>query len=106
MLDPVLGAIHHLDLTVVYASTVRPFDGAGLRRAVRGSDLILVEPYLEGTSAGEIADAVRNLPHRLLSIGVPNSELRRYGTRHQHAEAHRLDIAGLQSRIESFLRNR
>ena len=77
MLDRTLAATESLDMTVLYTSTVRPFDGAGLHRATSGTDLILIEPYLEGTSAAEVSRTLSDRPHRLLSIGVPNSEHRR-----------------------------
>ncbi|WP_246203924.1 transketolase [Streptomyces tailanensis] len=46
-LDPVLTATAGLDLAVLYATTVRPFDEIGLRTAVLAADhadVILVEP--------------------------------------------------------------
>jgi transketolase len=103
MLDRVLAATEHLDSTVLYASTVRPFDAAGLRQAAQGTDVILIEPYLAGTSAAEVSGALQDRPHRLLSIGVPNTEHRHYGTRHHHAAAHALDTTGLRSQIEKFV---
>ncbi|MGG8406624.1 transketolase, partial [Streptomyces sp. 12297] len=53
LLDHVLAATEGLDVSVLYASTVRPFDDAALRAAVArgtGADVVLVEPYLAGTS--------------------------------------------------------
>ena len=76
-LDQALAAAADLDATVAYLETVRPFDAAGLRRAMRGTDVALVEPYLAGTSAGEVAAALSDRPHRLLALGVANAELRR-----------------------------
>jgi transketolase C-terminal domain/subunit len=90
-----------LDLTVAYLSTVRPFDAAGLRRALRGTDVVLVEPYLAGTSAGEVADALQDRPHRLLNLGIRNTELRRYGSRVEHRAAHGLDSTGIALRSTS-----
>jgi transketolase len=104
MLDATLEATESLDATVLYASTVRPFDGTGLRAATSGSEVVLVEPYLEGTSAAEVSSALSDRPHRLLSIGVPNVERRKYGTPAQHSEAHGLDAAGLRERIATWLR--
>lgn len=104
MLDPVLVATEGMDVTILYTATVRLFDRGGLAAAATGTDVILVEPYLEGTSAHEVAAALQDKPHRLLSIGVPNTEHRHYGTRHEHAAAHGLDAAGLRSRIAAFVR--
>lgn len=103
MLDRVLAATTDMDITILYAATVRPFDRRGLIAATTGTDVILVEPYLEGTSSGEISAALQDRPTRLLSIGVPNTEHRRYGSRHQHAAAHGLDAGGLHNRIVAFL---
>jgi transketolase len=71
-LDPVLRATAGLDLTVLYATTVRPFDEIGLRTAALAADradLVLVEPGLPGTSARQIAGTLVHVPHRLLALG-------------------------------------
>jgi len=106
MLTPVLDAVAGLDLSVLYAVTVRPFDIGALRRAVTASDtadVVLVEPYLAGTSNREVDEALLDLPHRVLGLGVGRAELRRYGTPAEHAAAHGLDPASLRERIASFL---
>ena len=103
MLDPVLEAVEGLDVSVLYASTVRPFDGRSLRAVLGTPDVVLVEPYLEGTSARCVNDALVDVPHRLLSLGVARGELRRYGTPADHAAAHGLDAAGLRRSLTSFL---
>jgi transketolase len=63
----------------------------------------LVEPYAVGTSAHAVSNALRHIPHRLLSLGVPTAELRRYGTPQEHARAHGLDTDGLRRSITDFL---
>jgi transketolase len=105
MLDPVLDATRDLDVTVAYTNAPRPFDVEGLR-ALDATDLVLVEPYLTGTSAHVVETALRHVPHRLLSLGVPRgagSDLRRYGQPADHARAHGLDAAGLRAAITDFL---
>lgn len=107
MLDNVLAATQHLDVTVLYATTVRPFDAAGLRRAVGAgpaADVVVVEPYLAGTSTAAVGDALLDLPHRVLGLGVGRAELRRYGQQAEHLTAHGLDPHGLRQRITDFLR--
>jgi transketolase len=102
-LDPVLAATADLEVTVAYTATVRPLDASGLRAAATGTDVVLVEPTLAGTSSAAVADALRDRPHRLLGLGVANVELRRYGTGAQHRAAHGLDAAGLRRALDSFL---
>ena len=105
-LDEVLDATADLDATVAYVTTVRPFDAAGLRAAVRGTDVVLVEPYLAGTSAAEVSAALRDRPQRLLALGVPNAEFRHYGTPAEHRRAHGLDAAGIRASIDGFTQDR
>jgi transketolase len=104
MLSPVLEAVGNLDVTVAYATTVRPFDAVGLRSLEAGSAaVVLVEPYLAGTSAFSAASALASRPHRLLSLGVPRTELRRYGTPAEHAAFYGLDAVGIRRSVTGFL---
>ncbi|MEV7022612.1 transketolase C-terminal domain-containing protein [Kitasatospora sp. NPDC093558] len=104
MLDAVLAATEGLDVTVLYAATVRPFDAAGLRAALgERPDVVLVEPYLAGTSAGEAHAALADRPHRVLGLGVPREEHRHYGSIPEHLAAYGLDAASLRERIATFL---
>jgi transketolase len=102
MLQPVLAAVAGLDVTVAYTHTPRPFDVTGLR-ALAGQDVVLVEPYLTGTSSHVLGDALRDRPHRLLALGVGRDDLHRYGTPTDHDRWHGLDPVGLRRSIEAFL---
>ncbi|MET9696434.1 transketolase [Streptomyces sp. NPDC006529] len=106
LLDNVLAATEGLDVGVLYATTVRPFDAAALRAAVGSgpADVVLVEPYLAGTSSGAAAGALIEVPHRILGLGVGRAELRRFGTVDEHTAAHGLDPRALRERITAFLR--
>jgi transketolase len=102
-LEQVLAGTSDLDVSVAYLCTVLPFDAAGLRAALRGTNVVLVEPYLAGTSAAEIAAALADRPHRLLALGVANEEIRRYGTGPEHRALHGLDAAEIRGAIAAFL---
>lgn len=103
MLDRALEATADLDVTLIYAATIRPFDASTLRTELRASAVVLIEPYLQGTSSAAISETLRDVPHRLLSIGVRRIEHRHYGTPEQHDEAHCLDEASLRHRMGRFL---
>jgi transketolase len=103
MLHPVLHAIGGLDVTVAYTHTPRPFDVAGLRALLgEPAAVVLVEPYLAGTSSPVVAEALAHLPHRLLALGVGASDLHRYGAPADHARWHGLDPAGIRRRLTTF----
>ncbi|AUG76576.1 transketolase [Kitasatospora sp. MMS16-BH015] len=100
MLDAVLAATEGLDVTVLYAATVRPFDGEGLRAALgERAEVVIVEPYLAGTSAGEAHAALADRAHRVLGLGVPREEHRHYGSIEEHLRAYGLDAGSLRERI-------
>ncbi len=105
MLDPVLTATEGLDVEVVYTNTPRPLDAGLLGAAVdrAGAAVVLVEPYLAGTSSHVIADVLRDVPHRLLALGVGRTDLHAYGTPSDHAARHGLDPAGIRHSIHAFL---
>jgi transketolase len=103
MLDPVLAATAGLDVTVVYTNTVRPLDLDGLRDLAVTSTVVLVEPYLAGTSTRLVDEALSDRPHRTLALGVSRAEQRRYGTPEQHDVLHGLDAAGLRRSLSGFL---
>ncbi|MFF7159646.1 transketolase C-terminal domain-containing protein [Streptomyces sp. NPDC008139] len=107
MLDAVLDATAGRDVTVLYASTVRPFDAATVREATArtdAADLVVVEPYLAGTSSAHAAEALADVPHRVLALGTRRAELRHYGTWQEHVAGHGLDAQSLRARIDAFLR--
>ena len=71
--DAVLDATVDLDVDVLYAATVRPFDGGTLRQSVAGQPVprvVLVEPMLQGTSSAEVLSSLSGKPVRLLPLGV------------------------------------
>ncbi|MDQ2837621.1 MAG: transketolase [Actinomycetota bacterium] len=101
--ERVLEATEGVDVTVLYAATVRPFDAATLRATLGAPDVVLVEPYLEGTSVAEVDRALADRRHRVLGLGVRHDELRRYGTVAEHDALHGLDVPGLRRSITEFL---
>ena len=107
-LDKVLAAVNGTDVTVLYASTIRPFDAPGLRAAVHAAgvaDIVLVEPYLVGTSAHCVSEALSDTPHRLRSLGARRDvEVRMYGDMPDHDVAHGLDESSIAVAIKEFLR--
>jgi transketolase len=102
MLASVLAAVADLDVTVLYCSTVAPFDGETLREGSAGSDIVLVEPYYAGTLVPDVAAAMGR-PVRVAAIGMPREVLTRYGTPQDHDVALGLTPEGIRRRIDTFL---
>jgi transketolase len=104
MLSRTLAAAEGLDVTVLYATSVAPFDAAGLV-AVAGDEplVIAVEPFYEGISIPALTDALRHVPSRFASVGVPRRFITSYGTLEEHDRELGMDASGIRLRILSAL---
>ncbi|MBL0887148.1 transketolase family protein [Myceligenerans indicum] len=102
--DAALAAARELDATLLTTTSVVPLDGQALR-AHAGGEVVVIEPWLEGTSVAAVAAELDDAPRRFLGIGTSHQELRRYGTPAEHVTAHGLDPDGLIRRIRAWSRS-
>ncbi len=103
MLDRVLEATNELDATVLYYTTVAPFDAHALRENCQTGKIIVVEPFYEGTLAHDITAAMESRSISLLSIGVPRRFLRGYGQAADHDLACGLTAEHIRERCKEFI---
>jgi transketolase len=87
----------------LYTTIPRPIDRPGLRAAVVGTDLVVIEPYLEGTSVHQLTSTLSDRPMRIRSIGVEDPELAHYGTPEELRAAHGLDAVGIRRALDRLL---
>jgi len=99
-----LAAVADLDVTVLYATSVRPFDAATLI-AVAGDrpHVIAVEPFYDGTMVPMLAGALRHVPSRFDAIGVTRAFIHDYGTPEDLDAKVGLDVAGIRRRVLAAL---
>lgn len=102
--DRVLAAAEKLDVTVLYAPMIRPFDKKTLLATLSEPSIAIVEPYLVGTSSHYISSSLTHIAHRLLSIGVELNECRKFGTPEEHINYHGLDILSLRNKFMDFFK--
>jgi len=104
MLGRTLDACHGLDVTVAYATSLRPFDAGGLAEITGPEPLVIaVEPFYEGTSVPLLTQALRHTPARFVSLGVPRAFIHAYGTAADIDGDLGLDAPGLRARIAAEL---
>lgn len=106
MLTRTLQATEGLDVTVAYATSVEPFDDAGLAAIVGvAPHVIAVEPWYEGTVATALTRALGHTPATYGFIGVPRRFVHDYGTWQQIDADLGLDATGIKVRLAaSFLK--
>jgi transketolase len=104
MLDRTVEAVEGFDVTVVYATTLRPFDADGLTKVVADRPLVIsVEPFYEGSAAPVLTAALAHLPGRFVSIGVPRRFIHGYGTTAELDTEIGLDTVGIRRQLEAAL---
>ena len=104
MLDRTVAAAEGLDVSVLYATSVVPFDASTLA-AVAGDrpHVILVEPFYEHSMTGLAAEALAHAPARFASIGVPRRFPTVYGSYEEHDADNGLDVVGIAKRLRALL---
>ncbi len=106
MLDDVVAATEGLDVTVLYTSVPSPIDQRTLAASVIGNHIVVVEPYLAGTSVGRVAEALSDRPMMIDGIGIRDPELMAYGTPSQLRSSHGLDASGIRQALDGLLHKR
>ena len=101
MLGRALAAVENMDVTVLYCTTLAPFDGETLRAASQSDAIVLVEPYYEGALIPDVCRAMHRV--RVEAIGVPHRILSHYGEPYEHDREIGLTPEGIRARIEGFL---
>jgi transketolase len=102
-LDRVVEALEGTDATILYYTTITPFDAATLQQHVGDGRILCVEPFYEGTLAGSITQALRGKRIALSSMGVPRQFLTSYGHADYHDRACGLMPADIRARYDELL---
>ena len=74
-------------MTILYYTTVFPFDADTLRESYSSHKILLCEPYYSGILAVEIYKTLQLKPIILDCIGVPYKFLTNYGHAEEHDES-------------------
>ena len=102
MLREVMEATRNMDVTVLYYSTISPFDGKILLDNFNET-IIICEPFYEGSVNHLIDSALAGRHYRKLNIGVPRRFLMNYGEKKEHDRFLGLDLFGVKEKIERCL---
>jgi transketolase len=102
-LKAALAAAEGIDVTVLYYSTVSPFDGETLRKHATAGRIVLCEPYYQGGLTAQIVEALWPRPVLLRTAGVPREFLMNYGTRADHDRAVGLTPEAIRKKLEELI---
>ncbi len=80
-LDITLEACKDLDVSILYYTTLVPFDSKPLIENNFSRNVFIVEPFYEGTVASILVNELKGEPVRIDGIGIPREVPRNYGTK-------------------------
>lgn len=106
MLKNVLEATKDLDVTIIYYSTVEPFDGETLRNNCFSNKVIICEPYYEGGIAADVIKSMKSSPISVNFIGVEKKFLTNYGTMKNHEDNLGLSSLEINKKIKKIINER
>ena len=102
MLKNVLEATRDLDVTIIYYSTIEPFDSETLINNMSGNRIIVCEPYYEGSITTDIVKSVRPTPI-IDFISIEKKFLTNYGTASNHEEELGLSTEKIHEKINKII---
>ncbi|MCL4367012.1 hypothetical protein M1563_02485 [Patescibacteria group bacterium] len=103
MLAKVLEASEGLDVSILYYSTVYPFDSSLIRTNCSSGKILLCEPYYEGVLANDIYQACS--PQQLIidSLGVPHHFLTNYGSVEEQDQHIGWTVPNIKRRLKKLI---
>lgn len=103
-LTETLEATRNLDVTVIYCTTIQPFDYKGISSYLNDRKIITIEPYYRGLLASKIINESDGQMRQILTLGVPHEFIRKYGTAEQHDGKFGLNAHSLNKIITNYLK--
>ncbi len=102
MLELVMRALGDWDVTILYYTTVLPFDAECLRENFTNNRILLCEPCYYGSLTREIMDALRGEMVKMDFIGYPLEYVTNYGFVVENAEKYGLTEAQIVSKLRQL----
>ena len=90
-------------MTILYYTTVIPFDGATLKEHNVSSKIMLCEPYYQGVLLTDILNVLWPKPVLIDCVGVPHRFLTDYGQAEEHDEFIGLTAGNIRKRIKRIM---
>jgi len=104
MLKNVLGAAEKEDVTVLYYTTLSPFDSKTLRDNTAGNKVLICEPYYEGALALDVANAFAGRAIEIAHASMPKVFLSKYGSAEEHDEELGMTAKAISKKLKKLLK--
>lgn len=103
MLDMVLSAVADLDVSVLYYTTLAPFDQKTLIDNCTSNNIIICTPFYVGALLEDVITAMSNRKLCIREIGMPKEFIRHYGYTRDHYAAMGLTSERINTEIKDVI---
>jgi len=103
MLDAVVEACMDEDVTILYYTTLKPFDYKMLKNNCDSNKVLLCEPHYYGSLTQEVVDALSPNSIRIEYVGLPRDIFRNYGTKKEKDIFYKLTSENIRHKLNSLL---
>lgn len=103
MLDNVLQAAQAEDVTILYYTTLRPFDAETLRQTAPNEKILLCEPYYSGALLYDIWQAFEGKPLQIELVGMAHEVVHTYGTYEENLRYFEMTAENISEKLRCLL---
>jgi len=103
MLDIVMDACWDKDVTILYYTTLLPFDRNTLIKNCPSNRVLLCEPHFYGILTQEVVDALSPNSIRIGCVGLPRDISRIYGTKEEKDKYYKLTSQKIEDELRRLL---
>lgn len=104
-LSDVISATRNLDVTILYYTTIEPFDAQTLKENLSNNKIVTIEPYYKGVLASKIIETIGDQSISIKTIGVPHEFIHHYGQVSELDLYCELDTKNIHQTIKKFIIN-
>lgn len=103
MLDEVMKVCKDEDVTVLYYTTLEPFDKQTLADNCETGKLLICEPEYVGSLLNDVHEALSGRPLLIEQIGFPREIFRNYGTYEEKMQYYGLKASNIKEKIKNLI---
>ena len=103
MLDKVMSVCKDKDVTVLYYTTLEPFDKEALAKNCTSGKILICEPEYEGSLLNDIYNSLPNKSLKIQQVAFPREIFRNYGTYDEKLKYYGLTEENINKKLKSLL---
>lgn len=103
MLDDVMEVCKDSDVSVLYYTTLEPFDNETLSKYYNGGKILIVSPQFEGSLVHDVVKTFEGKPLQIEEVAFPREIFRNYGTYEEKMQHYGLTKENIKQKLFKML---